>query len=192
MYDISSASAIQFSVTCVFESTKRWERVGTPPPGTFLAVTAKIAGRTTDTNRLLLGSLSSLTCQDLSRPRPYQYQPLVRFERIKSLGVSRGLSTPSKRQRISDFTNEPANPPDRDSTASYMDQTRCELHRLTQSTESTSVPASPPLTAAHHDDSTLGSDRPLTSDTGPRLHRNRHLPKRYADLEPTAANPMES
>lgn len=52
MYDVSSPSPTQFSVTCFFESSKRWERVRSPPPGTFLTATAKIAGRTADTDHL--------------------------------------------------------------------------------------------------------------------------------------------
>jgi len=99
------------------------------------------------------------------------------FEAIESLGGPRGPSTPSKRPRISESANEPANPLDRDTTPPDMAQTGRDLLPPEHPIESASVPASPPLTAARPDDSPLGSARPLTSDAGPRPHRNRHPPK---------------
>lgn len=49
VYDASKTAPAQFSVDCFFETTKRWLKVKTPPPGTFLSVTAKVAGRTATT-----------------------------------------------------------------------------------------------------------------------------------------------
>ncbi|KAK4206744.1 plasma-membrane choline transporter-domain-containing protein [Rhypophila decipiens] len=54
VYDASKAAPVQFSVSCFLEDTKRWEKVKTPQSGAFLSVTAKLAGRTTDTNHLAL------------------------------------------------------------------------------------------------------------------------------------------
>ncbi|KAH7109129.1 hypothetical protein EDB81DRAFT_585724, partial [Dactylonectria macrodidyma] len=54
VYDASKASPVPFSITCFFENTKRWQRVRTPSPGALLSITAKVAGRTTDTNQLAL------------------------------------------------------------------------------------------------------------------------------------------
>ncbi|KAH8661070.1 hypothetical protein BGZ61DRAFT_301742, partial [Ilyonectria robusta] len=54
VYDASKASPVPFSVTCFFENTKRWQKVRTPSPGALLSITAKVAGRTTDTNQLAL------------------------------------------------------------------------------------------------------------------------------------------
>ena len=193
MYDASNASPVQFSVTCFLESTKRWQRVKTPPPGAFLSVTAKIAGRTTDTNRLALRVLDLayllIPALATAASTPTASPPSKHSNRWEGRA---GPSTPSKRPRISESANEPANPPDRDTTPPDMTPTGRDLLRPEHPTESASVPASPPLTAARPDDSPLGSARPLTSDSGPRPHRNRHPPKKYADLEPTAASRMES
>ncbi|KAH7120197.1 hypothetical protein B0J13DRAFT_649681 [Dactylonectria estremocensis] len=54
VYDASKASPVPFSVACFFENTKRWQKVRTPSPGALLSITAKVAGRTTDTNQLAL------------------------------------------------------------------------------------------------------------------------------------------
>ncbi|RYO78287.1 hypothetical protein DL766_009512 [Monosporascus sp. MC13-8B] len=54
MYGASKTGPVYFSVACFLENTKRWQRVKTPPSGAFLCVTAKVAGRTTDTNHLAL------------------------------------------------------------------------------------------------------------------------------------------
>ncbi|KAK3391198.1 hypothetical protein B0H63DRAFT_520392 [Podospora didyma] len=44
----------QFSVVYFLKNTKCWQKVKTLPSGAFLSVTAKLAGRTVDTNRLAL------------------------------------------------------------------------------------------------------------------------------------------
>lgn len=70
VYDALKASSVPFSVTCFFENTKRWQKVRTPSPGALLSITAKVAGRTTDTNQLALRVL------DLAyMPRPAQAPP---------------------------------------------------------------------------------------------------------------------
>ncbi|KAF2175490.1 hypothetical protein K469DRAFT_535676, partial [Zopfia rhizophila CBS 207.26] len=54
VYDTSKAAPVHFSVVCFLENTNRWKKVKTPPSGTFLSVTAKVAGRTAGTNHLAL------------------------------------------------------------------------------------------------------------------------------------------
>jgi hypothetical protein len=54
VYDISKAAPVQFAVVCFLESMNRRKKVKTPPSGAFLSVTAKVAGRTADTNQLAL------------------------------------------------------------------------------------------------------------------------------------------
>ncbi|CAG9950837.1 unnamed protein product [Clonostachys rosea f. rosea IK726] len=67
VYDSSKSAPVAFSVACFLESTKRWHRVKTPTAGALLSITAKIAGRTTDTNQL---ALRVLDLAYLPRPAP--------------------------------------------------------------------------------------------------------------------------
>ncbi|KAF2183352.1 hypothetical protein K469DRAFT_583140, partial [Zopfia rhizophila CBS 207.26] len=50
VYDTSKAAPVQFLVVCFLENTNRWKKVKTPLSGTFLSVTAKVAGRTAGMN----------------------------------------------------------------------------------------------------------------------------------------------
>lgn len=101
VYDASKTSPIQFSVVCFLENTKRWQKVKTPPSGAFLSVTAKLAGRTVDTNRLALRVL------DLAYlPRPNSgaamSTPTTTPPSKRSRWDGRApSSTPSKKQRTS-------------------------------------------------------------------------------------------
>lgn len=52
VYDTSKAKPIQFSVVCYFESGMRWQKVKVPSSGSYISVTAKVVGRTADTNLL--------------------------------------------------------------------------------------------------------------------------------------------
>ncbi|EJT68921.1 hypothetical protein GGTG_13513 [Gaeumannomyces tritici R3-111a-1] len=192
VYDASKAAPVQFAVTCFLENTRRWQKVKTPPSGAFLSVTAKVAGRTAHTNRLALRVL------DLTYlPRPPSAAPAstptpTRSSKRSTRWEGRaGPSTPSKRPRVSDPANEPANPSDSDATPPEIAQTGHDLPHTENSPDSASVPAPPP-TAARPGDSPLSPARPLTSESGPRPHRSRHLPKKYADLEQTAVNRTES
>ncbi|KAK9438316.1 extracellular membrane protein, 8-cysteine region, CFEM, partial [Metarhizium brunneum] len=58
VYDASKAAPAHFCVVCFLEDTKRWRKVKTPASGALLTVTAKIAGRTRDTNLLALRVLN--------------------------------------------------------------------------------------------------------------------------------------
>ncbi|KAL8284674.1 hypothetical protein RB594_003660 [Gaeumannomyces avenae] len=192
VYDASTAAPVQFSVACFLENTRRWQKVKTPPSGAFLIVTAKIAGRTAHTNRL---ALRVLDLTYLPRPpsaapasTPTPTPPSKRSSRWEGRA---GPSTPSKRPRVSESANEPVNPSDRDTTPPEMSQTEHGLLCTGNSPDSASVPAPPP-TAARPGDSPLSSARPLTSESGPRPHRSRHLPKKYADLEQATVNRTES
>jgi hypothetical protein len=40
VHDPSQTAPVQFSVLCLLENTKSWEKVKTPPSGAFLSVTA--------------------------------------------------------------------------------------------------------------------------------------------------------
>ena len=119
MFNTSNAPLAQFSVTCFLENTKRWQRVKTPPPGAFLSVTAKVAGRTTDTNRLALRVVDlaylprPASATATAAPTPTATPPSKRSNRWEGRA---GLSTPSKRTHILEPANEPANPPNRDTT----------------------------------------------------------------------------
>ncbi|RSL42531.1 hypothetical protein CEP54_015451 [Fusarium duplospermum] len=67
VYESSKSAPVAFSVACFLESTKRWHRVKTPTAGALLSITAKIDGRTTDTNQL---ALRVLDLAYLRRPAP--------------------------------------------------------------------------------------------------------------------------
>jgi hypothetical protein len=54
VYDTSKSAPIQFSVVCFFENGRRWQKVKIPSSGSYIGVTAKIVGRTTETNCLAL------------------------------------------------------------------------------------------------------------------------------------------
>lgn len=54
VYDTSQAKPVRFSVICYFESGKGWQKVKVPSSGSNINVTAKIVGRTAETNCLAL------------------------------------------------------------------------------------------------------------------------------------------
>ncbi|KAL8296205.1 hypothetical protein RB601_003590 [Gaeumannomyces tritici] len=192
VYNASKAAPVQFAVTCFLENTKRWQKVKTPQSGAFLSVTAKVAGRTAGTNHLALRVLD-LTylpkpASTAAAPTLIATPPSKRSSRWEGRA---GPSTPSKRPRVSEPANEPANPTDRNTTPPEMARTRHDLPHTENSPDSASIPAPPP-TASRSGDPLPSPARPLTSESGPRPHRGRHLPKKYADLEQTAVNRMES
>ena len=177
VYDASKSAPVQFSVTCFLENTKRWQNVKTPPSGAFLAVTAKVAGRTADTNHLALRVLD-LTylprpATTAAAPTPTATPPSKRSSRWEGRA---GPSTPSKRPRFSEPAKEPANPSDRDTTLPETTHTGHDLYA--DLAADSAPPLSPP--------------QPLTSESGARPHRSRHPPKKYADLDQAAANRMDS
>jgi hypothetical protein len=178
VYDASKSAPVRFSVTCFLENTRRWQNVKTPPLGAFLAVTAKVAGRTADTNHLALRVLDLTYLPKLASataaPTPTATPPSKRSSRWEGRA---GPSTPSKRPRVTEPAKEPANPSDRDTTPPETAHTGHGLPHTELPTDSAS-----PLNPA----------QPPTSDTGARPHRSRHPPKKYADMEQTAANRIDS
>ena len=115
VYDASKAAPTQFSAVCFLEDTKRWEKVKTPTPGSFLTVTAKLAGRTSQTNLL---PLRVLDLTYLPRPTSSASVPTpTSTPTSKRPGRWDGRippTTPSKKQRtsepIDEITNSPVTP----------------------------------------------------------------------------------
>lgn len=166
IYDASKAAPIQFSVACFLENTKRWQRVKIPPTETLLSVTAKVAGRTTDTNLLALRVLdltylprsTSATTIPTSATTP----PSKRSARWDDRASS---STPSKKMR-------PLEPIDE--TISSSDS------NATSSTPPTIAECASPPTTTDVDDPLISAQ---DTEDASRPHRNRHPPKKYLEVD---------
>jgi hypothetical protein len=176
VYDASKAAPTQFSAVCFLEDTKRWEKVKTPTPGSFLTVTAKLAGRTSQTNLL---ALRVLDLTYLPRPTSSASVPTPTStptsKRPGRWGGRIPPTTPSKKQRTSEPIDEITNSP----------VTPLESSTVSIASGPEFVPTLPsdpisPSTRTHSDDpSALLQD----SDSATRPHRNRHPPKKYTTLE---------
>ncbi|KAI8649799.1 hypothetical protein NCS55_01442800 [Fusarium keratoplasticum] len=179
VYDTSKARRAAFSVACFLENTKRWQRVKIPPPGAFLSVTAKVAGRTTDTNQLALRVLDLAYLPKpapvpTATPTPSSTPTSKRSARWEGRATP---STPSKRRRGSEGASV-AGP-------SYKNQ-------LPQSTEdhshlsiaedgaNPSANAPSPSTMADAGESCITLHPSPGPDGGARPHRNHHPPKKYS------------
>jgi hypothetical protein len=110
-YDPSKATSIQFSTICFFETGERWQKVKIPSSGSYVGVTAKIVGRTSDTNFLALRVLdlsylprsgSTTTSIPSSTSTPTSKRSSRWDGRVDS-------STPSKRMRKSDSRSGSSN-----------------------------------------------------------------------------------
>lgn len=102
VYDVSKASPVPFSVACFFENTKRWQKVRTPSPGALLSITAKVAGRITDTNQLALRVLDlSYMSRPAQAPRPRRLRPLLRLQSGPLAGRVGPLHRPLQRDNAS-------------------------------------------------------------------------------------------
>jgi len=182
VYDASKAASVQFSVVCFLENTNRWKRVKTPSSGSFLSISAKVAGRTADTNQL---ALRVLDLAFLPRPAsavgmstPTASPPSRRSSRWEGRAAP---STPSKRPRALGSANEVADP-------SEMDTTPPEPKRIGRGLPTEHTTDSPsarlsPSTIADAEVSSLTSIPTLASDSPSRPQRNRYLPKKYVDLD---------
>ncbi|KID83204.1 hypothetical protein MGU_09485 [Metarhizium guizhouense ARSEF 977] len=182
-YDASKAAPAHFSVVCFLEGTKRWRKVKTPASGALLSVTAKIAGRTRDTNLLALRVLDLAYLPrppSAPTPTPTDTPPSNRSDRWR--GRVPSTSTPSKRPRISDPANEAANPSDRNTTLPDASSSALVFPHSELTTEPISAPISP-STTADPEESSPTPGMPLVSDGGARPRRNRHPPKKWVDVE---------
>jgi hypothetical protein len=162
VYDASKTAPTQFSVDCFFENTKRWLNVKTPTAGTFLSITAKVAGRSATTNHL---ALRLLDMTYLPRPASAGDVPTpATTPASKRSGRWEGRaapSTPSKKPRLSvpEVPNLTRTPP----------APAC-------AEQAPSGPASPSTV-------TLEGASLSSLDADSRPHRNRHPPKKYVDVE---------
>jgi hypothetical protein len=166
-------------MSCFLESTKRWHRVKTPSAGSLLSITAKLAGRTTDTNQL---ALRVLDLAYLPRPAPV---PAATPTPSSTPTSKRSLrwdgratpSTPSKRRRGSENASA-AGPP----YEIQLPQATGDRSHLSNAGESTNPSANPPSpsTITDADESSITLALSPGPDGGTRPHRNRHPPKKYS------------
>ncbi|KAJ3453671.1 hypothetical protein MRS44_017918 [Fusarium solani] len=154
VYDSSKSAPVAFSVACFLEITKRWHRVKTPTAGALLSITAKIAGRTTDTNQL---ALRVLDLAYLPRPAPVPTAAPTPSSTPTSKRSVRWEgratpSTPSKRQR-GDESASAAGP----SYESQPPQAIEDRSRLSIAEESANPSTNPPSpsTMADADESSI-------------------------------------
>ncbi|KAF4465684.1 hypothetical protein FALBO_7467 [Fusarium albosuccineum] len=179
VYDTSKAHRIEFSVACFLENSKRWQKVKSPPPGAFLSLTAKVAGRTTDTNQLALRVLDlAYLPRPASAPTAMPTPSSTPTSKRSARWADRAApSTPSKRRQVSETASVVG--------SSYKDQ-------LPQSTEGHShlllpedgpnhlANAPSPSTMANPGESCITLHPSPGPDGGTRPHRNRHPPKKYS------------
>ncbi|KAM3449850.1 hypothetical protein NHJ6243_009906, partial [Beauveria neobassiana] len=109
VYNKPGAAPVSFSAACFLDRSKRWQRVKIPPAGTFLSVTAKVVGRTTDTNHLALRALDFTylprPASTAVTPAPMVTTPSKRSLRWDGRAAP---STPSKRPRTDESCIEVA------------------------------------------------------------------------------------
>jgi hypothetical protein len=103
VYDPSKAAPERFSVVCFFASGRRWQNVRVPSSGSFVSVTAKIAGRTTKSNCLALRvlDLTYLPRSGIATTPNSTSTPATR--RSNRWGNRADSSTPSKRLRTAEI-----------------------------------------------------------------------------------------
>ena len=171
VYDTSKAAPIQFSVICFLENSRRWQNVKTPPSGSFLSMTTKVVGRTTETNHLALRVLDlaylskpASTAPTPSSTTPSSKRPSRWEDRV-------GPSTPSKKPRTVE--------PDHDTShTSEENPTTLEQSLHAQPAAARDRPDLPKLCAvpespstAELDESPLSSIPSPTSETATRTNR---------------------
>ncbi|KAH7111460.1 hypothetical protein B0J13DRAFT_461913, partial [Dactylonectria estremocensis] len=154
------------------------QKVRIPSPGALLSITAKVAGRTTDTNQLALRVL------DLAYlPRPAQVPPATptpaatppskRSARWEGRATP---STPSKRQRISEGASDITEPPYGNPTSQEATGGRLHLPNLADNAKASPNPPSP-LTIADAKESSITLAPSPSPDSGTRPHHSRHPPQ---------------
>ncbi|KAL6406094.1 hypothetical protein AUP68_10656 [Ilyonectria robusta] len=155
-----------------------------PSPGALLSITAKVAGRATDTNQLALRVL------DLAyMPRPAQAPPATptpaatpRSKRSARWEGRATPSTPSKRQPVSEGASDIAELSYRNPTSQEATGGRLHLLHIADNAKPSLNPLSP-LTIANTDESSITLAPSPSFDGGTRPHRSRHPPKKYTDEE---------
>ncbi|KAF1807902.1 hypothetical protein P152DRAFT_517962 [Eremomyces bilateralis CBS 781.70] len=165
VYDVSKSTSVPSTMACFFEDSKRWQKVKTPQAGSFLSLTAKVAGRTSDTNLLALrvldlAFLPKPTSTGLT-PTPITTPSSKRLDRWEGRPA---LSTPSKKPRLLDPAIEILTPSD--STPRGLDRPHTD-----RTTDSQPTPSSL-STTTQLDDSSNISNPPRSSDSGFRPRRN--------------------
>jgi hypothetical protein len=159
-------NALDPSEPCHFtvENINRWKKVKTPPSGAFLSVSAKVAGRTTDTNHRALRVLDLAylprPASDVAPPTPTTTPPSKRSNRWEGRTAP---STPSKRPRVLEPANEAVDLSEMDTTPPELKRGKRDLH-IEHNTESPSARPSP-STIADAEESSLTSAPSLTSDS---------------------------
>jgi hypothetical protein len=184
VYNTSKAASVQFLVVCFLENTNRWKKVKTPPSGTFLSVSAKVAGRTANTNHLALRVLDLVylprPASAVAAPTPTATPPSKRSSRWDGRPAP---STSLKRPRILEPANKVVDPSEIDITLLEPKRDKYNLY-IEHNTNVSSAPARPSLsTITDTKESLLTSVLSPISDNAVRPHRNRLLPKKYADLD---------
>ncbi|KAG7408687.1 hypothetical protein Forpe1208_v012353 [Fusarium oxysporum f. sp. rapae] len=186
VYDTSKAAPVAFSVTCFLETTKRWQKVKIPQSGAFISITAKVAGRTADTNQLALRVLDLAylprpAAVPTATPTPSSTPTSKRSDRWEGRATP---FTPSKRRRGSDSASL--------AESSYKNQlpqsTEGRSHVSISEDSPDSAANSPshslsPSTMANTGESNITLHPFPGSDRETRPHRNRHPPKKYPHKE---------
>ncbi|KAL8366926.1 hypothetical protein RB595_010565 [Gaeumannomyces hyphopodioides] len=178
VYDTTKAAPVPFSVACFLQSTKRWEKIKIPPAGDLLSITAKVAGRTKDTNQL---ALRVLNLAYLPRPASAPVTPASTAtppsKRSARWEGRAPPSTPSKRPRPLEPAGEAANPPGENPCSQNPTRRRLDPSHVEDITESSPIPSSPSTAVAPAESSFALIPSPdLDGDSRP--HRNRYPPKR--------------
>ena len=185
VYDVSKAIPVEFSVACFLENTRRWQKVKLPPSGSFLSVTAKLVGRTAESNLLALRILdlaylprTSTTAASATSTTPPPSKRPNRWD-------GRAASSPAKRQRtigpaLDATDSSPTAAQETVSTPSLIAMDGTDPPVANATVESPSLHASP-STTAEPDASSLSSIPSLTSESGNRPHRSRQPPRKYVN-----------
>ncbi|KAF1807905.1 hypothetical protein P152DRAFT_284168 [Eremomyces bilateralis CBS 781.70] len=172
VYDASNAAPVPYSMACFLEDSKRWQKVKIPQAGTFLTLTAKVVGRTTDTNLLALRVLDLAYLPKLASAAPTTTPTTSSPSKRPNRWIARPTpSTPSKKpHRMGQVAGIP----------SPSDSSLHEIYpqHPDHITDSQSTPTSP-STTAHPEGFSNMSVPPSNSNSGSRPHRNRHPPKKF-------------
>ncbi|KAG6989510.1 hypothetical protein FOFC_15818 [Fusarium oxysporum] len=173
VYDTSKAAPVAFSVTCFLETTKR-------------CITAKVAGRTTDTNQLALRVLDLAylprpAAVPTATPTPSSTPTSKRSARWEGRATP---FTPSKRRRGSDSASLAGSSYKNQLPQSTEGRSHVSISEDSPDSPANSPSNSPsPSTMANTGESSITLHPFPGSDRETRPHRNRHPPKKYPHKE---------